>query len=438
MPTVFMRIIFILSIGLSALLQACNSGGGSSAPATGTLSINITTGNPATALTGVSVLVFDAATNAPVAAGTSDSTGKYSVSLMTGSYFVKLGKQGYTPVPASALLNPVPQTIVSGATTSYSVNMTASTLTGTGWVSGKVASGIANVLVAVEATGVAYTSISDQNGDYAIYNVPPAAYTVKGYAKSYAFASQATTVIGNTASTVNLSASTAHSGSVPVTFNLIAATGVSAPTSMLVSLVHPVTKETIPGQSLTQAYAPSLNYSFSGVADGNYFVRSTFANDTIVVDPDYIVKFGEPSVVVSSGAPTPNPVGITATGAVLLNSPSNVLSSTQPVAVTGTTPTFTWSAYASSSDYVIEVMDANSGTIVWGGFTGMGTATPTKNIVIPSSQLSVQYNSDGKASALVVGHTYRWRIYASKNDTSSLGWHLISMSEDQMGLFAVN
>ena len=433
MSKFFTRIIFTIAIGLFALLQACNNRSSTPAPTTGTLSISITTGSPATALSDVRVLVFNAATNEPAAAGSSGSDGKYSVSLNPGSYFVKLGKQSYIPVPASALLNPVPQKINAGATNDYAVYMTTSSLTG-GWVSGKVSGGIANALVAVEATGVAYTSISDSNGYYIIYNVPPAAYSVRGYAQSHTIASQTTTVTANAGSTVDLIAGPVPTSTVPVRFKLIAGGGVISPATMVVSLVHPITKEAIPGLSLSQAYPPSLDYSFSGVADGRYIVRATFANDTIVVDPDNIVKAGEPSVNVISGTPTPTVV-ITATLAVTLTSPTNALNSTDP-AVTSLTPTFSWEAYSSTSDYVIEVMDANSGSIVWGGFTGMGTATATKNIM--TTLLTINYNSDGKATALVVGQTYRWRIYASKDDAKEpTGWKLISMSEDQMGLFTV-
>ncbi len=318
--------------------------------------------------------------------------------------------------------------------------MTLSTLIGTGWVSGRVTSGsanVANVLVAVEAAGVAYTSISNSSGDYAIYNVPFATYTVKGYAQSYAFTSPTTTVVATTGNlNVNLTASTAVGGTVLVNLSAIAAGRATDPVNMVVSLVHPITKETIPGLSQTKTYTPPLSYSLSGVVDGSYFVRSTFANDTLVVDPDYIVKFGEPSVVVSGGMATPNPVGITITFAVPLISPSNILGSTQPVTVTSLTPTFIWSAYSSTKDYVIEVMDANSGTIVWGGITGMGTPTPVRSFLIPPSETSIIYNS---ATPLLVGKTYRWRIYASVDDsTTTLGWKLISMSEDQMGLFTVN
>jgi hypothetical protein len=432
----------VISLSLVFLMTACGGGTSAPPPPPGVLSGTVTSGNPATALPGVSVLVFDAGTNAPAAASVlTDASGKYSYSLTAGSYYVKLYKQGYDPVPASTLLTSVPVTVSSGATSTNNVLMTASAQTNVGWITGKVSNGSAGmpgVLVAAEISGVAYTSFTDSSGNYAIYNVPAAIYTVKAYLKGYSFTSSAATVTANTATTANLSVAVNATATVPVTFNLIAQTGVTKPAQMVVSLVHPLTRETIPGLSLSQSFANSMSYSFSGVADGDYFVRATYANDTIVVDPDYIVKFGEPSVTVTSAMPNPNPVQITATGAVGLTSPTNALSSTVPVQVTGTTPTFTWAAYSSTTDYVIEVMDAATGTVIWGGFSGTGAAT-MKNIVIPSSQTSIAYNSDSLASALlVVGKTYRWRIYASKDDNNSAtGWSLISMSEDQMGLITI-
>ena len=436
-------IFMVLIIGLVGFLQAC--GGGSTSSPPGTLSGVVATGNSAIGLSGVSVIVFDASTNAPAGSTVqTSSTGSYTFSLNAGSYYVKLYKQGYNPVPASALLTPVPLTVASGATTNNDVLMTLSALTNIGWITGTVtsgATGAGGVLVAAEATGgVAYTSFTDSSGNYAIYNVPASttAYTMKAYIKGYSFTAPTATVTADTETTSNLSVTTTNaSATVPVKFNLIAGGGVTDPANMMVSLVHPVTKETIPGQSLTQVFSSSLEYSFSGVADGNYIVRATFANDTIVVDPDAIVKSGEPSVAVASAVPMPNPVLIKATRSVDLVNPTNALSSTVPVDVVGTTPTFTWKAYSSTDNYVIEVMNASTGTVIWGGIAGSG-ATATRNIVIPKTELSIVYDADTKAAApLVMGKTYRWRIYASKNQNTTPDWSLISMSEDQTGLITI-
>jgi len=109
-------------------LQACNSGGSSApaAPTTGTLSGTVTAGNPATALAGVSVIIFDASTSAPTnSTMTTDASGKYSATLNAGSYYAKLYKQGYNPVPESPLQAPVPLTISAGATTTNDKNQVA-------------------------------------------------------------------------------------------------------------------------------------------------------------------------------------------------------------------------------------------------------------------------------------------------------------------------
>ena len=49
------------------------------------------------------------------------------------------------------------------------------------------------------------------------------------------------------------------------------------------------------------------------------------------------------------------------------------------------------------------------------------------------------FNFNGQATdLLVVGRTYRWRVYASKDNVqSATGWELISMSEDQRGLITI-
>lgn len=437
------NLLVALSITVALFVAACSSGSGSVAPAVGVLSGTVTAGNPAAALADVSVIVFDASTNAPAASSVlTDSAGNYSFNLNAGSYYVKLYKQGYDPVPSSALLTPVPLTVASGTTTSNNVLMTASVVANSGWISGKVtsgASGVGGVLVAAEAAGVAYTSFTDSVGNYAIYNVPAASYNVKAYIGGYSSDAPTASVIANTGTTgINPTLTAiATGGSVTATFGaLLSATGVTRPSTMVTSLVHPITKETIPGLSLSMAYAPPMDYVFNGVADGTYIVRTTYANDTIVVDPDYILKFGEPTVTVASGAQTAA-VSISCTSAVLLTgATTNAMTSTTPVLVAASpAPMFNWTAYAGATNgYGIEVMDASTGTIVWGGIGNSG-GTLTINVPVAAGATSVTY----AGPALTVGKTYRWRIYASAS-TPNLGpgtWKLISMSEDQMGLITI-
>ena len=118
-------------------------------------------------------------------------------------------------------------------------------------------------------------------------------------------------------------------------------------------------------------------------------------------------------------------------------SPTNLPSNTIPSEISGLTPTFSWEAYPSASDYVVEVSDAN-GNIIWGGIDRT-ESIPVKNVVVPSSQTSVVFDYDGTATqSLEPGKVYRWRVFVSKDDKQSTsGWRLISVSEDQLGLIKI-
>ncbi len=442
------NLIFVALLG--AALAGCSGDDSSSTPAptTGTLTgtvieAGIDPALPAVKIAGASVAIFNAKTNAPVATVTTGSDGKYKKTLGAGNYYVKVSKQGYDSVPPTTL-EPVPFAIKVGKTTTNNIEMFPATMTDTGWISGKVSigdSGKGGVLVVADDGTTAYSALSNKDGTYVIYNVPVnagAAYSVTSYLAGYTSSARTDVVVVLDSATkdVNLALTGDAMGTVPVNFNVISQTGVVPPENMVVSLLHPMTRETIPGLSQTQTYSSSISYEFTGVADGSYLVRATYANDTIVVDPDAIRKFGEFSVTVASGSSTPNPVDITATSAVTGLTPSNAMASAAPFSIDATTaPTFSWNAYPSASDYVVEVMDATTGTVIWGGFSGSGD-TMVKNVVTTAT--SIVFNDDGLAtSELLPGHVYRWRVYASKNDNSALGWHLISASEDQQGLLKI-
>ena len=67
------------------------------------------------------------------------------------------------------------------------------------------------------------------------------------------------------------------------------------------ALTHPLTKETIPGLN---AITLNRDYTITNVPDGTYLARATYANDGKVIDPDWIIKNGEPLVTVSGGSIT--------------------------------------------------------------------------------------------------------------------------------------
>jgi hypothetical protein len=407
---------------------------------TGKITGKVTDLSTGAALSEATVIAFDANTNSPVSTSKTNTSGDYTLDVAEGNYFLKFYKQGYESVPPLGI-EPVPFAVTIGQTATQPAQMSVSKITNTGYINGKVSVGSTaqpGVLVIAEGNGSAYSAITDKDGNYTIFNVPAAAYEVKGYMADYSTTSAPATVTANTASNdIDLTLTQGVSGTVAGTFKVISQTTIATPPSTMdISLVHPVTKETIPGLSQNVPYSSSLSYSFSKVPDGTFIVRASYGNDYIVIDPDYITRFGDYKVTLANGTPTPVSVDIVATSATILSSPTNEMNTTVPIDVAAT-PTFEWVAYASTSDYVIEVTDASTGTVIWGGFTN-SSGTITKNITIPSNTTSISYNSDGKASAqLVVGKVYRWRVFASKNNAQTGSWNLIAASEDQLGLIKI-
>jgi hypothetical protein len=421
--------LYLLSLILF-LVTACSKD--DPAPTTGKLLGNVADATTQSAIAGAYIIVFNADDNAPTGTAlTSDADGNFSIDLLPGNYFLKVYKQDYDAMP-SAGMEAVPFSITVGTTTEQSVEMTPATDTNTGYISGKVTGNdVGGVLVVAEhsVNEVAYSSVSDKDGNYTIFNVPAGTYDVKGFKASYNSSTATASVTADMETTeVGIELSTGAAGTLSGSVRNIAASNLDVD----VSLVHPLTRETIPGL-VTQTTA--LTYTIANIPDGTYIARATFKNDDRVMDPDRIAKFGEPVVTFAA-----NTIELTfdITGSITLNSPTNEATTTQPVE-TSVAPTFTWTAYSSTSDYVIEVIDAATGAVIWGGFDNSGSL-PVKNIVIPSSQQSITFNSDGNAtiSELIPGRTYRWRIFASKNDQNSdTGWTLISASEDQRGLIKI-
>ncbi|HEY0721589.1 MAG TPA: carboxypeptidase regulatory-like domain-containing protein [Gammaproteobacteria bacterium] len=450
-----LRFVFVALLGVT--LSGCNDDSSSTtATPTGKLTGTVTkaAATPTVAINEARVTIFNAKNDSLVAIVTTDATGKYSRSLTPGNYYIKVAAQGYNPAPPT-LVEPVPFAIATDKTTTQDVEMLAATNPYTGWINGKVwvgDSGKKGVLVVASNGTAAFSALSGPDGTYTLFNVLPGDYSLTGYLAGYGmlFAVDNVTVTTGNAGTTGVDpnitdkiylALTANAPLSKVNVSLSASGAITAtPETMLVSLIHPLTRDPIPGLAQSLPYAPSISYQFSGVPDGTYLVRASYANDTIVVDPDTRVKYGEPQVIASLGYVYPDPVPVETTGAVTLNSPTNAMESAEPIPISATpAPTFKWSAYAGASDYVIEVTDATTGTVVWGGFRGSYDAT-LKNIVIPAAQTSIVFNKDYTATTptLLSGHVYRWRIYASQDDVTAVtGWKLIGASEEQQGLFKV-
>ncbi len=420
----------ILCFVVSAITLSCKKNSDDLTPTTGTLKGTVTASSTALAIGSVRIAVYNANTNAPTGNSVlTQSNGTYQIQLVPGSYYLNLSKQGYNGIPAVGI-TPVSVTVALGIETVNDFQLQPSSVSNGGSISGKVTSGgnaVVGVLVVAGNSANGYSSVTGKDGIYYIYNVPAGSYQLQGFMSNY----------NSTAQSVAVTASTESTGK-NITMTLGAAGSVTGAVSFLatnsgevdVTLINPLTKETIPGL-VTKTVGGT--YSIAKVPNGTYIARASYSNDTYVVDPDWILKNGEPKVTISGNAVTQN---FSVTGAVKLVSPTNDVTTTKPVEIIGLTPTFTWLAYSSTSDYVIEISDIN-GNVIWGGFTKAGALVTKNNPFIPKTQLSIVFNSDGKATTTLKSkNIYRWRIYASKDDTA-LGWKLISVSEEQHGLIII-
>jgi hypothetical protein len=428
--------IVILALFILAFsIHSCKKSDG---PANGKLKGTVTDAATGSPLANALIIIFNADNNSPVGATlTTNAAGEFETDLPVGNYFVKISKQGYESVPPRTM-EAVSFDISSGSTTQRNAEMFPYMASSLGWIKGKTLEGTAGLkgalVVATDgANQYAFSSVSSENGEFSIFNVPAGTYMVKAFLGSYNSGSVTLTVASNTeTSGVNISLEKTATASLSGSVRNLAASNKDVD----IALVHPISKETIPGLTTTTS---NLNFVLKNIPSGVYLARATYKNDQRVMDPDRIAKFGEPVVIVNGASVTPSSLTFDITGSASLNNPTNPLTTTVPQEITSTKPVFQWTSYPSTSDYIIEVVDASTGIVIWGGFGKVNDAI-VKNIIIPSSSTSVTFNSDGKAaiSDLVPGRVYRWRIYASKDDQNSpVGWTLISASEDQAGLIQV-
>ncbi len=425
-----MFVILTVAIMIPFMTRCSDSGGGNETPTTGTITGTVRDASSNAVLAGVRIIVFNANTNAPAGNSlTSNTSGVYSVELEPGSYYLKLAKQGYYNVPAPNVA-PIPVTVALDSESVYDVQMTANLLTNIGYITGRVmdTTGLSGAMVIADNGTQAYASITDGNGYYYIYNMPADTYSVKAFI-SGKNSSTITGVIVTNNSQTSASQITITSNATGCVKGSVAFPATTA-VPVDISLVHPVTHEAIPGLTTYLDTASNLDYILNNVPNGSYLARASYQNDGRVMDPDWIIKFGETTVTVNNDTTIRN---FSVTGAVSVVSPTNPLTSTVPVTIPDSLPRFQWSAYPSTNNYVIEVTNSN-GAVIWGGFTHT-----TRNIILHKDSTAINYNYNGTASnPLTRGNIYRWRVYACKNengaDSTGWGYKLISVSEEQRGL----
>lgn len=305
---------------------------------------------------------------------------------------------------------------------------------GTGAIRGRVASnGGAGVLVVAETssgTGSAkgYSAIADRDGDYKIFNLPAAAYTVKAYSKGVNYTSVDVDVTAGSEAVAHLDIDSARpASSVSGSVNIVNP-GEGKATSVILVVESTFNEALVRGETPPGLRAPdpgtapdvSGQFTITGVPEGRYVVLAAFENDLLVRDPDTCIA-GTAIVrqEVVSGMDVTISTSFKITGSLDVIGPG----ANGPEMVTGR-PTFRWKDDSSEDLYRIIVLDA-FGQTVWSN----------DNVPrVTGGDVSVPYPMD--APELQPGMYYQFRATSVRKPPMTSGSGCaISQTEDLKGVF---
>ncbi|HYX90979.1 MAG TPA: hypothetical protein VE782_05425 [Myxococcaceae bacterium] len=282
------------------------------------------------------------------------------------------------------------------------------------------------VLVVAETssgTGVSgYGAVADSSGDFVIFNVPPAGYTVRAYSSGVNYAPVDVTVsAGSDVTGVEIHKTTAATATVEGDIQLVSAGGLTS-TSVILAVKSTfnatIARGEVPAGLRIQGV--QSHFAIPGVPDGEYVVLAAFENDELVRDPNTgTAGTALQSVTVSGGVAQPAG-NFKVTDAIMMVGPGATW-----LEKTSATPTFTWQAYPQADTYDVLVFDA-FGNEVWSALSL--TLGSSGNIEVPYSG----------STALQSGKIYQWRAVARAAATpSGQGGQPISQTEDLRGVFQV-
>jgi hypothetical protein len=422
--------IALVVLACTSALMGCGGGGGggNDAPPTGTLRVTVVDGLSSSSVKDATVLLVEGATGSPLANTlVTDKNGTASAVLPTVAVLVRVFAQGYSPVPPASV-DPLPVQVRKDQTSEVRVEVFGLASPETlGWAKGSVrtAAGqaVPGALVVADVAGAFRSTTTGSDGAFILHNVPAGSASITAWKTGLNFpgVDGVQVVAGQETSGVMLTASSTPTNVVTGNVSFLAVeNGVTD-----ITITHPGTHEVVPG--LRTFNTTGNQFSLSGVPNGTFDIIASLDNDGFVLDPDRIVKFGTPSITVAG---LPVTVDFDVTDSVALLSP--VDNEEVPVPAADADLVFSWAAYPSTSDYVVEVVN-ESGEVIWGGFAADGTKKVT------TTATSIGFNDDGTATEpLEVGRYYQVRVYASKDDQKQVsGYTLISSTEALRGVFRV-
>lgn len=433
----FSKIFVSLAVVVSVLFMiSCSDDDGGSTEPTPTpptiLKVMVKSSTDSSAVENSNVVIYDAETKDAVIRALTNDDGAVHFELLEDDYYVELAAQNYDPSPAENV-TPIPFFVMEEDTTEVVYYLNSNPVANSSFVRGIVEPSINNVLIqAVASSGTdKYATVSGPDGFFILYNLPDDNYTYEALKSGFKL---------DTVLVTNVVSTEAIYDSLTVQISQYAGSTLSGAVSFLATtdtldvdivLRDPITMAVIPGM-LTRELTG--NYDLTSIPDGDFVAWASFENDGYVIDPDWIFKNPD-----GLNLSFPTDDGITldfsVTGSIKMFSPTNPMDSIYAFVADSLVPTFSWEAYPSTKEYIIEVRDL-SGNVLWGGFQADGTVN---HGYIDDSETSIIYDFDGTATqALVPGEIYQWKLWADKGTAVDSGVEqLISTTEDLRGIFTV-
>lgn len=422
-----LKALLPLVILLSIISFQCSDDNSTEPPPPTIIKIVVKSASDSAAVAGANVVLYNANNGESLSRTLSgnDGVAKFE-NVSAGNFYVRISAQGFKEVPEGSV-GPVPFSVSSGQTFSQTYYMNV--LQGTfGKIDGTVNPNLAGFLIVATSSGMnsEYHTYSGPDGYFVLFNVLYDSYEVDAIKSGYQSANQpqVTLTSGSSSATVQINVTQITGSTLTGKVTFLAVENGIVDISLLDKISHSVVN------GLTTIIDTSRNYVINNIPAGEYVAWASYENDGYVMDPDWIFK-NPGALYVSFAGDSSKLRDFSVTDAITIISPTNPPGEITPALADSVIPTFSWNAYPSTKEYIIEVRDI-SGNLIWGGFKASGEI---RHVQIPKELTSIEFNFDGSAlSQLQSGNIYQWRLYSDDDDAPNVQT-LLSSSEDLMGLF---